>query len=62
MSVYRQCRATDVAFFFKQWGGVQKHRTGREFLGRTFDEYPAVSLRTVAPITLPLPILGSPFA
>jgi protein gp37 len=28
------------AFFFKQWCGVQKHRTGRELGGRTFDEMP----------------------
>lgn len=41
IGVYNQCRAADVAFFFKQWGGVQKHRNGREFLGRTFDEYPS---------------------
>lgn len=38
--IYHQCRAADVAFFFKQWGGVQKHRTGRELFGRTFDEMP----------------------
>jgi len=41
IGVYEQCRAADVAFFFKQWGGVQKHRNGRDFLGRTFDEYPS---------------------
>lgn len=39
-SIYRQCREKDVPFFFKQWGGVQKHRTGRELFGRTFDEMP----------------------
>jgi protein gp37 len=38
--IYHQCRAAGVAFFFKQWGGVQKHRTGRELFGRTFDEMP----------------------
>lgn len=41
-SIYRQCRSRGVPFFFKQWGGVQKHRTGRELFGRTFDEMPAV--------------------
>src|SRR5262249_40436598 len=25
-----QCRKARVAFFFKQWGGVRKHQTGRE--------------------------------
>ena len=43
-SIFRQCREQDVPFFFKQWGGVQKHRTGRELFGRTFDEMPAVAL------------------
>lgn len=30
----------ETAFFFKQWGGVQKHRHGRELQGRTWSEYP----------------------
>lgn len=34
------CRQHDTAFFFKQWGGPNKKRTGREFRGRTWDEYP----------------------
>lgn len=29
INVKNQCLANGVAFFFKQWGGVQKHRTGR---------------------------------
>jgi len=39
-SIRDQCINNGVAFFFKQWGGVQKHRTGRELNGRTWDEYP----------------------
>lgn len=35
-----QCRRADVAFFFKQWGGVFKKRTGRILEGRTWDEMP----------------------
>ncbi len=35
-----QCRKADVAFFFKQWGGVWKKRTGRKLDGRTWDEMP----------------------
>ena len=35
-----QCQAHGVPFFFKQWGGVQKCRTGRELDGRTWDEMP----------------------
>jgi protein gp37 len=45
-SIMQQCREQNVAFFFKQWGGVQKHRNGRMLDGRTYDEYP-VSAATV---------------
>ena len=38
--IFRACRKQKVPFFFKQWGGVQKHRTGRELGGRTYDEMP----------------------
>lgn len=37
-----QCKAQGVAFFFKQWGGVRKTRTGRELDGRTYNEYPEI--------------------
>ena len=37
-----QCLEQGVAFFFKQWGGVQKSKSGRILDGRTWDEYPAV--------------------
>lgn len=42
--VYLQCKAHDVPFFFKQWGGIQKHQTGRELFGRTYDEMPISAL------------------
>ena len=35
-----QCLKANVAFFFKQWGGVQKKRTGRTLEGRTWDQMP----------------------
>jgi protein gp37 len=35
-----QCVAKAVPFFFKQWGGVNKKRTGRKLDGRTWDEMP----------------------
>jgi protein gp37 len=35
-----QCLKTGVAFFFKQWGGVQKKKAGRMLEGRTWDEMP----------------------
>jgi protein gp37 len=39
-SIHSQCEEQDVRFFFKQWGGVNKRRTGRTFKGRTWDEMP----------------------
>jgi len=41
MEILEQCRAAGVAFFFKQWGGVFKSRTGRDLEGRTWDEMPS---------------------
>lgn len=38
--IHSQCKKHDVFFFFKQWGGVNKKRTGRTFKGRTWDEMP----------------------
>jgi protein gp37 len=49
-SIRDQCDLARVAFFFKQWGGVQKKRAGRLLEGRTFDAMP--------PITAPLIQLG----
>jgi len=38
--IFRACRSADVPFFFKQWGGVRKHITGRRLNGKTYDEMP----------------------
>jgi len=35
-----QCLKADVPFFFKQWGGVQKKKTGRTLEGRTWNQMP----------------------
>lgn len=40
-SIRDQCKAANVAFHFKQWGGVQKKLTGRTLDGRTWDELPS---------------------
>ena len=34
------CMRQRVAFFFKQWGGKQKKKTGRLLKGKVWDEYP----------------------
>ena len=38
--IHKACRRYDAAFFFKQWGGKRKHKTGRLLHGRTYDEFP----------------------
>lgn len=35
-----QCLASNVPFFFKQWGGTRKKKAGRILQGRTWDETP----------------------
>ncbi len=40
LAIRAECRRAGVPFFFKQWGGVQKRRTGRLLRGRTYDEFP----------------------
>jgi len=36
------CLASNVPFFFKQWGGIVKKRTGRVLEGRTWDQMPSL--------------------
>jgi len=35
------CRRQGIVFFFKQWGGKRKKRSGRVFKERTWDDYPS---------------------
>ncbi|HZV01289.1 MAG TPA: phage Gp37/Gp68 family protein [Planctomycetota bacterium] len=42
------CQEKRVAFFFKQWGGVNKGRTGRLLDSRTWDEMPRVAELTTS--------------
>ena len=46
--IHVACREQSVPFFFKQWGGVHKSRTGRVLDGRTWDEYPSAAVRAQA--------------
>jgi protein gp37 len=48
VDIRRQCREAKVAFFFKQWGGANKKRAGRELDGRTYDEFPRLRLAVLA--------------
>jgi protein gp37 len=37
-----QCKANDVKFFFKQWAGTNKKKTGRELQGKFYNEMPSI--------------------
>lgn len=45
IDIQEQCEKSDVAFFFKQWGGKNKKKNGRELNGRTYDEMPEIELQ-----------------
>jgi protein gp37 len=45
LSILEDCRKQYVPFFFKQWGGVRKHETGRRLRGLTYNEFPAARCR-----------------
>jgi protein gp37 len=40
VDIRKQCAEQAVPFFFKQWGGVNKKRSGRLLNGRTWDQMP----------------------
>ncbi len=44
VSIRDQCQEANVPFFFKQWGGTNKKKSGRELDGRTWDELPTLAL------------------
>ena len=43
-NVRDECCSQNVAFFFKQWGGVNKKKNGRSLDGRTWDTMPPQAL------------------
>ena len=43
IDIRNQCQETKVPFFFKQWGGKNRKKTGRELEGLTWDEMPVLS-------------------
>jgi protein gp37 len=42
LDIQNQCTKSKVAFFFKQWGGTNKKKAGRELNGKTYSEMPSV--------------------
>lgn len=45
IDIQEQCAKSDVAFFFKQWGGKNKKKNGRILNGKTYDEMPEIELQ-----------------
>jgi protein gp37 len=39
--IKQQCQEQGVAFFFKQWGGINKKKAGRELGGNIYNEMPS---------------------
>ncbi|HYF32016.1 MAG TPA: phage Gp37/Gp68 family protein [Chitinophagaceae bacterium] len=42
LDIRQQCQEQGAAFFFKQWGGKNKKKSGRQLGGRTYDEMPPI--------------------
>jgi protein gp37 len=51
VSIRDQCARANVPFFFKQWGGTQKKKAGRELDGKKHDSIPS---------RVALPVLETP--
>ena len=52
-----RCSQHEVPFFFKQWGGVHKSKTGRELHGRVWDDMPILRAVTTAEGVMSAPIV-----
>lgn len=42
--IFKQCTLQNVPFFFKQWGGKNKKKSGRNYLGKKWDQFPQLSV------------------
>ncbi|MHC4148618.1 MAG: DUF5131 family protein [Planctomycetota bacterium] len=42
LEIKNKCQKQNVPFFFKQWGGVNKKKTGRLLQGKIWDNYPKI--------------------
>lgn len=42
LDIQDQCAKNKVAFFFKQWGGTNKKKAGRELNGKVYSEMPTM--------------------
>ena len=47
IDIMNQCKENNVKFFFKQWGGVNKKKSGRELRGKLYNDMPEIALALV---------------
>ena len=38
------CQSQNIPFFFKQWGGVHKKKTGKLLEGKNYEEFPIINI------------------
>jgi protein gp37 len=58
LSLRDQCDQAGVPFFFKQWGGVRKGKTGRAIDGVTYNEMPSLAERDMPPLERRMQMAG----
>jgi protein gp37 len=42
LDIKKQCANADVAFYFKQWGGINKKKAGKMLEGKVYNEMPEI--------------------
>lgn len=57
-SIRDQCHSAGVPFFFKQWGGYPKGKSGRILDGVTYDEMPRIEWRAAPTAAIRRKLLG----
>ena len=48
VDIKNQCKSAKIAFFFKQWGGKNKKKSGRSLNGKTYNQMPRKRSRVIA--------------
>jgi protein gp37 len=44
IDILEKCHSANVPFFFKQWGGRSKKKSGRLLKGKTWDQMPSSAI------------------
>jgi len=57
VDIRNQCQRAKVPFFFKQWGGTNKKKSGRQLEGRTWDEMPTAFFASQTRATISVPAI-----